>query len=351
MGLLSIFKSTWSAGGMTQDDRKKVFWYLKRKTSYTAWSRAAAAFDDFSAIFKKQVVEQPHAPAPGFGPTKWDQKYVEILRAQVLFEQGLVTLRQGDRSVWRYNERGVLRDALMIGNSWFTELIYGGERGDHEFYGKYLDDLKVAIQKFNRAQLDVGYVQSMMSGTRAPLFWGEWIECTLNNEVYPRNPQYGFSQEKTGTPLVFPNPLPGIPDAVHDIQISTGDLVPADGIYEPQVKDGCMNYLLMETGAPSLAEAGAKSRPVVWKLIWEDVRYIDGQIPVEERLYFLPESAPQVTQSLLAPDVVSALSGDVCPVDGYWVVMDELDTRLELKCGAKMPQSHGREVTWVWVGK
>jgi hypothetical protein len=336
---------------MTQDDRKKVFWYLKRKTSFMAWSRAAAAFDDFSLVFKRQVMEQPRAPGPMFGPIEWDVKYIEILRAQVWFEQGLNTLRKGDRSVWLYNDRGVLRDALMTGSFWFTELIYGGERCDHEYFGKYLDELKTAIQKFDKAQDDVGYIQSMMSDAPAPEFWGEWLECVLNSEVYPRKPDPGFPQKKYGSPLLFPHPLPEIPATVCDVQIKTGEPVPADGIYEPQVKDGCMNYLLRDAEAPPLAEEDGASRPVVWKLIWEDVRYIDGQIPVEERMYFPPESAPQVAQSLVAPDVVAALSGEVCPVDGYWAVMDELDTRLELKSGAKIPQSHGRDVTWVWVGK
>ena len=44
---------------MTNDDRRKIFWYLKRKTSYMAWSREVEIFDRFADVFEKQVREQP----------------------------------------------------------------------------------------------------------------------------------------------------------------------------------------------------------------------------------------------------------------------------------------------------
>jgi hypothetical protein len=62
------------------------------------------------------------------------------------------------------------------------------------------------------------------------------------------------------------------------------------GIYEPQVKDGCMNYLLQNIPAPTLAYERGSNQSVVWRLIWEDTRYLDGTIPDEEALYFPPES-------------------------------------------------------------
>lgn len=53
-----------------------------------------------------------------------------------------------------------------------------------------------------------------------------------------------------------------------------------------------MNYLVKDTEATLLAGERGMRREVVWKLIWEDVRYRDGQIPAEERMYFQPESVP-----------------------------------------------------------
>ena len=351
MGLMDMLKFGWAGSGMSQNDRKKIFWYLKRKTSYTAWLRTAEAFDAFAVVFKKQVKEQPYAPGSIFGPFNWEEHYVDILRGQVMFEQGLAALRTNDHSVWRNNDRGLLDDALMIANHWYNELIYGGERMDHQYFGMYLDELKTAIEAYSAAWDDIGYLEPDVMDTPASEHWGEWLQCTLNHEMFPRNPDPGFPQRIYGSLMVFPNPLPDLPEPAQDLRLKTGELVTVDGIYEPQVKDGCMNYLIKDTAAPLLAVERGEPRPVLWKLVWEDVRYIDGQIPAEERMYFQPESAPQIAQSIVTSDVVFKLSGEVCPLDGHWAVMDELNTKLELRRGVRMPQSHGRDVTWVWVGK
>jgi hypothetical protein len=336
---------------MGADDRKRLFWYLKRKTSYTAWGRAAEEFDAFAEIFKKQVIEEPITPGGIFGGTEWEKHYIEILRAQVFFEQGLFRLRKGDRSVWLYNDRGVLRDALMIANLWYAELMFGGERYDHEYQGKYLEELKRAIKRYFDVSEDAGYVQPMMVGSRSPLFWGEFLECILNNQTFPRTLVNGVTPTSYGAPLVYPSPLPDVPESIPDQRVYTGEAVTSDGVYEPLVKDGCMNYLLKDTSAPPLAVEGGSSRPVVWKLIWQDNRYVDGQIPVEERLYFPPEVLKTTQPSFTVPDVVSALTGEIASRDGTWAVMDELKTKLVCREGEKMPPSQGRDVTWVWLDK
>ena len=87
MGLPDLFKTRWSAGGMTEEDRKKLFWYLKRKTSYTAWKRQAYAFDRFAEIVEQEVKEEPRTKrVRTFGGNNWESSYPEILKAQVLYE-------------------------------------------------------------------------------------------------------------------------------------------------------------------------------------------------------------------------------------------------------------------------
>jgi hypothetical protein len=289
MGLFDIFKTQWSAGKMTPDDRKKIFWFLKRKTSYTAWKRKADAFDAFAVIFKKQVVEQPHAKGLMDG-THWKPFYSEILKAQVLYEKGLARLFQGDRSVWLYNDRGILGDAGIISNSWYSELVNNGARGDHTYDGKYVEEMTDAIKVFDIASRDAGYEQSMMADAPAVHWWGEGMYCILNNEMCPRHPEPGWPRLKLASLIEYPSPLPEIPVAEKEVLIKTGENTPVFGIYEPQVKDGCMNYLLQNTPAPTLAYERGSNQPVVWRLIWEDTRYLDGTIPDEEALYFPPES-------------------------------------------------------------
>ncbi|PWF48509.1 Imm71 family immunity protein, partial [Massilia glaciei] len=226
MSIFDIFKPKWSEGQMRPDDRRKIFWYLKRKTSYTAWHREADAFDRFANIFERQVREEPVAlPNNSICETNWERFYPDILKTQVLYEQGLERLKQGDRSVWLYNERGILRDATMNASDWHCYLVTNGPRGDNFFDGKYVDAMTDATRIFFDATQDTGYVQSMMSDTPAPELWGTgWYEK--------------FSK------MPIPAHLPDVPEPHIDVFLRTGEMVTVFGIYEPQIKDGCMNYLL-----------------------------------------------------------------------------------------------------------
>jgi len=349
MGLFDIFKTQWSAGKMTPDDRKKLFWFLKRKTSYTAWKREADAFDAFSAIFKKQVIEEPR-PKPklsAFGQN-WETSYPQILKAQVLYEKALARLLQGDRSVWLYNERGLFGDASNISSYWYSELVNNGARCDHFFDGKYVEEMTEAIKVFYIAARDTGYQQSMMADRPAPHWWGEGIDCLLKNELFPRYPEPGDIKRKLASLIRYPDPLPEVPVAEKEILIRTGENTPVFGIYEPQVKDGCMNYLLQDTPAPLLD--WDNPRPVTWRLIWEDTRYVDGVIPPEEALYFPPEEKiVQLARPVSTPDLPSALTGDVCSKSGNWAVLEDVNGKKMFQKGDKLPQHNGRDVTWLWV--
>jgi hypothetical protein len=338
MGLFDIFKTQWSAGKMTPDDRKKLFWYLKRKTSYTAWKRAADAFDAFAVIFKKQVVEEPVAKAVmSMGGTNWETSYPEILKAQVLYEQGLARLLQSDRSVWLYNDRGIFGDAGNISNSWYSKLVNNGPRGDNFYDGKYVEEMTEAIKLFDIASRDAGYEQSMMADTPAPECWTTfWYD--------------NFAK------LPLPDILPDVPVPTLETLIKTNDEVPVFGIYEPQIKDGCMNYLLAGTPAPKMYVTDGTyvvGQPisVTWRLIWEDTRYLDGSIPDEEALYFPPEA------EIVKPAIISGSSdvqpsaptGALCPESGNWVVLDDIHGKQTFQKGERLPQHQGRDVTWLLV--
>jgi len=271
MGIWDLFKSQWSASDMTPDDRKKLFWYLKRKTSYTAWERQANAFDKFSAIFKTQVIEEP-STGNDLSGTDWEAFYPQILKAQVLYEQALTLLKSGDRSVWLYNERGILRDAGFIAHHWHEVLVNHGLYGDVFLDGKYVNEMANAIQEFYDASNDVGYLQPAMNGGAAPECWTtRW--------------QAKFAK------LSIPPRLPEVPVPTLQTLVRTNEPIPVFGIYEPQIKDGCMNYLLAGAPAPSMELTNGKDytgqqTSVAWRLIWEDTRYLDGIIHDDEALYF-----------------------------------------------------------------
>ncbi len=336
MSIFDIFKTQWSAGKMTQEDRTKLFWYLKRKTSYTAWKRKSDAFDRFVEIFEKQVREEP-TPKPElscFG-TDWETSYPEILKAQVMYEKGLDRLTQGDRTVWLYNDRGILGDASTISGHWYSELVNNGMRGDHFYDGKYVDEMTESMKQYSLAGREAGCLQPMMADTPAPETW-----TTFWKDQFAQMP--------------IPALLPDVPVPKTEILVKTGQEVPLFGIYEPQIKDGCMNYLLAGIPAPTLLENDGtydtgNNLPVIWRLIWEDTRYQDGEIPSEESRYFPPEnkSAHQTTDA--TNDLISTPTGSICPKTGTWAAMDNLNGSLIIKQGETMPQYDGRDVIWVLV--
>lgn len=263
-------KTTLSTG-MTDDDRRKIFWYLKRKTSYTAWSREAKIFDRFADVFAKQVREQPIVAGSMF-EANWTPFLSMVVKAQASYEQALDRLRQGDRTVFLQNSRGAMVDATILSEHWYVELINNGPRGDHTYSGKYVPAMEDLMREFVLAVADRGYLQPRMADTPAPEAWDSFWPA-----LYAQLP--------------LPAQLDDVPLPAGETVVRSGTEVPVFGIYEPHIQDGCMNYLLGGTPAPTLWETdGAGSTgnalSVNWRLIWEDCRYRDGTIPAEERLYF-----------------------------------------------------------------
>lgn len=276
MSIFDMFRSEWSAEEMSTKDRQNIFWFEKRKSSYTAWKALVHSWDDFAKIFEKQVREQPCAPLDDlpieFG-TEWEPSYPAVVRAQALYKEGLSRLLKGDRTVFQYNNSGVFDYAYVISEYWYLCLVNQGMHGDKFFGGKYVPDMNEAIMAFSGfANATSGVMQPMFAEAPAPdsfsRLWMESISAKVD----------------------FPSEVPEVPEGSSKVRIHTGQEAPVFGIYEPQIRDGCMNYLLGGIPAPPYIvynKNGLSShRPVTWRLIWEDDRYVDGIIPVEEKLYF-----------------------------------------------------------------
>jgi hypothetical protein len=337
MSIFDVFKTKWSSKFMSAEDRLKLFWYLKRTSSYTAWKARADAFDRFAAVVERQVREEPYILEDGTDPewaTNWEEFYIEILKGQVLYEQGLARLRQGDRSVWRYNERGVLLDAVNIHGHWWNALVNHGPQGDVYFEGKYVDEMTRAIDDPS-LKATAGVVQSVLAEPPAVHLWSPEFMARLDREV------------------PFPPVLPDVPVPYKEVTARTGEAVPCYGIYEPLVEDGCMNYLLEGAPVPKAVNRGAIIRPAVWRLLWEDTRYLDGSIPEEELLYFRPaEARKPVTPAHVDSDpIISLRSNERVSRPGVWVIDHRLDHRQRFELGDLLPQHEGRDVTWLWVSK
>jgi hypothetical protein len=292
-------------------------------------------------LFERQVKEQPLVVEDGLDPaqwgTNWEGSYPEVLKAQVLFERGLARLRQGDRTVWRYNDLGTLLDAYNIYGYWWSVLVNHGPHGDIYFEGKYVDEMVAILHDVqSHAFATTGILQSPLEEPPAPHLWTPSFIARLDREV------------------PFPTPLPDVPIPGEEVIVRTGHPVPRFGIYEPLVEDGCMNYLLEGAPAPKAVNRGGIIRPAAWRLIWEDKRYLDGLIPEEERLYFKPtealKSAPPQTHTKIDP-VLSQLSNEQVSKSGMWVVAHRLNIRQWFELGDTLPRHEGLDVVWLWVSK
>lgn len=337
MGLLDIFKTTPPTGNnMSPEERKRLFWYIKRKSSYTAWKREADAFDRFADLFEKQVVEEPTPErVKSLDGTDWEFYFTEILEAQVDYEDGLMRLRQGDRTVFLYNSLGVLYDALVTGSSWYERLALGGRHGDKAFDGKYVPAMTEAIKEYNKCSKDTGYLEPRLDPAVAEESWCEWTKQQLMRACHMDS-------------------YDDVPTSSLNVTVKSGDEAPVFGIYDPQVDGGCLNYLWGGVAAPLLTVGYETGRdiPVTWRLIWKDDRYLDGQIPDEENDYFPPEEPAMPAQtSIPTEETASARTGAPCPKPGVWAVLDDIHGRVELKQGETMPQFNGRNVTWVWTSR
>ena len=274
--MFGFLRVKWTGVMMTAEDRRKIFWAIKRKTSYTAWKREADAFERFAGVFDKQVREQPVAPGDMFD-TSWAPFHGRVLKARALYAQALERLLQGDRGIFLRNSRGAMAEAADLADHWHTELVNHGMRGDHFYDGKYVPRMAALMREFFDAGQDRGYLAPRLEPMPAPEAWStDWYA------QYARLP--------------LPTKLDDVPEPAGQLLIKTGETVPLFGIYEPQIKDGCMNYLLAGSQAPPMWEtAGGVGTgnviDVTWRLLWEDTRYQDGIIPAEEKLYFIASTA------------------------------------------------------------
>jgi ribosomal protein L31E len=338
MNIFNAFKSKLSKQNMTAEDRARLFWFLQRKTSYTAWKRASDAFDGFAEVFKRQVKEEPVAKADAsICDTCWEESFSDVVRGQVLYEKGLEALGAGDRTVWLRNERGILEVAERVSGNWYDELVNHGMHGDHYQDGKYLQELTEAIKLYSIAFRDVSQIiQPMMADTPAPYLW-----TTFWKDDFALLP----------LPPILTEP----PSPKTAVLIRTNAVAPAFGIYEPQIKDGCMNYLLGGVPAPTVLESDGtystgRKLSVTWRLLWEDTRYLDRRIPDEEKSYFPPaQTVEPVVQRTVPHELIAAETHEICPRSGEWAVMDEIEAKLFVARGQKLPPHKGRNVNWVWL--
>ena len=313
--------------------RRQVFWMLKRLSSYSLWKRKRDAWAVFADAYEKAVKTWPETDPDALDPNN----LVYIYQALKLYDQGLAELRKGHRHVWRIQgDLYQLHRPVNLVRSFF----YGP---CHERWAQ-IWPYPPKVEAINKLRLKEEYAGSEFvleaSNMKAPL---SNVSFLFSDAFY----EYEFYS--LPRPF-FPKNLTSVPNVRNEI-ITTGDVVPCDGIWEPGyltfdykwkvipvgVKDfinkGCFNYLVSGSRAPLIDNIDSdetKSMKIQWRLVWEDSRYCDGIVPDESEYFLKEESGKRIT----------CQSGDICPYGGRWVTLaGEHQQYAQVATGSIMPQA------------
>ncbi|MDA0570973.1 Imm72 family immunity protein [Burkholderia gladioli] len=304
-----------------KDARAKAFYLLKKWTSVTFLDRAVRLYLDFLSAYAKQL----DTPSPN--QMDLEHRYVKsfLWRAGQM-EDGLDLLARGQ------DKRAAYRGLLTGGE--FSDYLFG--RGASEWMiedDPFFQRLGARVVRFDRPVIAEDYVLGALI-THLSL---EALKCTCNfdftyrlagkNEkggsrifrhwtyesLFQDPPKPGWPDWPPGRS--YPSELPSCPpqNKAAGGEVHSDQEIPVEGIWEPWFPEGqvgCPNYFLRGSVAHKYLLEGTNEEHVVrWRLLWEDKRYQDGSIPVEEEAYF-PKPA--------APPRLRALPGETCPRAGYW---------------------------------
>nr|WP_314539397.1 Imm71 family immunity protein [uncultured Massilia sp.] len=299
-----------------EDERQKIFYWLKKISSLTAWRRIFEIYKAWA-----DVTEESLRTAVELG---WSDKtslpesdYALILRGLEHCEKGVLGLSKGDKRVFKFDGNGEFIMAGRILSHWaqMKTRIDDGENGINEM----------------RTPLWLEFADAL---ERAHMCWQECAFQILEPR-YLYEPARTIYNEWTMTyleKLHFPRALQAIPEPQDEVFIRTNDYTPYSGIWEPIVVDapkrslfsflskapkpqapfkimGAMNYLHVGSKTPKVAvdlEDDEVSLNTTWRLLWRDDRYNDGSIPGEEAEYQFRdrEAAAKVDSGRTAQSII-----------------------------------------------
>jgi Immunity protein 72 len=328
-------------GQPDEQDRLAMFHWLKRAMSFTFVSyiarQSSVVTTDYEAWLRKQ--DNPY------------ESQVDVLKylldSATYYDKTIDHLKVGDRSI--YNGKSSEGYYGKAGYSYCLAARQPEWEGRIEFYDYVAANPDQGGPEL-AAWMPHYYAVREMIGSDG----GREISITHTS----------FKSQRPFSLLKSLGNLATLPEPVWDISFAPGKRAPKDGIYEEVNAQGHivggMKYFIKgeeaeaETwldfgpGSPGEAASG-----VVYRLLWEDTRYKDGTIPDEEKLYLFDTavataSPAPVNYASAASDVLHAHTGETALRGGTWVLQSDLQTRIQIQKGDKLPQHQGQDASWVW---
>lgn len=277
----------------TDIERAQIFFWLKKVSSATAWRRIFEFYRVWtvSAENSLRVADENGWAGKTAIPTS---DYLLILKGLSHCEDGVIQLSKGDKRVFKFDANGKFAMARRILFHW-AEMTTRIEQGEN-----IIDE--------NHTPFWVEFCETLTSACQA---WQECAQHVLEPRYLdePGLTLYGDWLRNELALLHFPENLLAPPDPSDNIFIKTGDIIPSSGIWEPVDEKktpltrifnravapippfnpvGAMNYLHGGSQAPRITvetETDNIDFDTTWRLLWSDERYLDEEIPIEEKSY------------------------------------------------------------------
>lgn len=309
-----------------EEDRKALFWWLKRNTSFVAIASNASLWSAFVREWEAWLRSMDQ-PSEHLLTT-----FKVALDTEIAYEHGLKRLRLGDHGVF---------DAKSS-EGWLAKLNTGLIDRRMEWVGDPGSisrrdgvPLAVVLSYYRAHDAAIAIASHGPGGYTGSQFWQ--IQAFLRSMPGPHE----------------------LPVPRWDVNFAPGKTAPKDGIYE-QVDDrghlvsGMAYFIKGRQAAPTeWLEYGPlagsdKSAAFTWRLLWEDTRYKDGRIPDEEARYPTPTQSVAMAR---APEPLRNLrceAGQPCPQTGYWISPALVEGRRRFEQGQAMPTVGGDYGATIW---
>lgn len=277
----------------TDIERAQIFFWLKKVSSATAWRRIFEFYRVWTVSAENSLRvadENGWAGKTAIPPSD----YLLILKGLSHCEDGVIQLSKGDKRVFKFDANGKFAMARRILFHW-AEMTTRIEQGEN-----IIDE--------NHTPFWVEFCETLTSACQA---WQECAQHVLEPRYLdePGLTLYGDWLRNELALLHFPENLPALPDPSDNVFIKTGDIIPCSGIWEPIDEKktpltrifnravpptrpfnpvGAMNYLHGGSKAPRITvetETDNIDFDTTWRLLWSDERYLDEEIPIEEKSY------------------------------------------------------------------
>ena len=360
---------------INQKSRNKVFYLLKKYTSYALLKKVMLLNKEFVDAFERQL----RHPSDLIINNITDNDQLRHEQEFLGFLDGLNHLEN------------ILKRLFFSSNKKeIYHLIFEVNGGS--LFDRYADEMGLKNDIFYKT-LGLGHSHGYIydpydhtSYVEKMLFSGEILNLTVitmlggeyffpNKHIIYNKWSYESLFSESYWPLIKEiveptTPCPAYNESSKE-QIPSGEEIQISGIYEPwfdepvykkltqdpeyNVYVGCPNYFLEGSEATQYKLEGTDDwYDVKWHLIWEDNRYVDGVIPEEESAYTFDLDIKTLSNiSENNHEKLSIRAREKVPQAGYWYTTAKETSRQYFKQGDIFPdvESDWGEVYWYFDGE